>query len=444
MMTRRPLLFALLCCALWAASVLTSSVFRDSRSAHSLLRTRRANSFLEELKPGNLERECVEEVCDFEEAREIFITREATLEFWTVYTDGNQCHTNLCDHGACVDLFQAYACRCEPGYEGRYCNQPQTYTNCSVDNGGCDHNCEESEDSQSRSCSCVDGYTLQEDHHSCAATSRSSCGQLLISRSSYSEPQEKVGLQPWVVGGEVGKKGESPWQVMVLNPRGQLHCGGVLIDQSWVLTAAHCLDKVRVVRVRLGDYERIRTEHTEVLLRVARAFKHPRYNSRNMDNDIALLRLESPAPLSNYILPVCLPRSDTARRVLHRNGTMTVVTGWGKEDVDSPRYSSTLNFIKIPLVERAACSRIMTNNISENVLCAGVLGKPYDACEGDSGGPMVTLHRGTWFLVGLVSWGEEGCGRENKLGIYTKVANYNEWMEQVRREWDQRLHPHAG
>lgn len=441
-MKPRPLLFALLCCALWTASVLSLSVFRDARSAHSLLRTRRANSFLEELKPASLERECVEEVCDFEEAREIFLTREATLEFWTVYTDGNQCRSNLCVHGACVDQFQSYACRCEPGYEGRYCNNSQTFTNCSVDNGGCDHNCDENDDAQSRRCSCLEGYTLQEDHRKCAPTSFSSCGQLLISRSSYSKPV--VGLMPWVVGGEVGKKGESPWQVMVLNARGRLHCGGVLIDPSWVLTAAHCLDKVIRFRVKLGDYERLREEESEVLLRVVSSFKHPQYNIRTMDNDIALLRLESPAPITNYILPVCLPRRDMAQRVLHRNGTQTVVTGWGKVDVDSPRYSSTLNVIKIPLVERATCSRFMTNNISENVLCAGVLGKPYDACEGDSGGPMVTLYRDTWFLVGLVSWGEDGCGREDKLGIYTKVSNYNEWIAQVMVAWDQTHHPHAG
>ncbi|XP_072298007.1 vitamin K-dependent protein C [Eucyclogobius newberryi] len=437
-MMPRLLLYVLLSCSIWTVSVLSLSVFSDARSAHSLLRTRRANSFLEELKPANLERECVEEKCDFEEAREIFLTRESTLEFWTVYTDGNQCRSNLCVHGTCVDLFRAYACRCDSGFEGFYCDQPQTNSNCSVDNGGCDHNCDESEDGMSRRCSCVDGYRLQEDHKKCKPTGRSSCGQLLISRSSYSE--RVTGLQPWVIGGEVGKKGESPWQVMVLNARGMMHCGGVLIDQNWVLTAAHCLDKIHRFRVRLGDYERLRDENSEVVLRVVKAFKHPKYDSNTVAHDIALLRLEGPASLSNYILPVCLPRPDMAQRVLHRNGTLTVVTGWGKEDIRSSRHSTTLNVIKIPLVERSVCSQFMSNNITENVLCAGVLGKPYDACEGDSGGPMVTLYRDTWFLVGLVSWGEEGCGREDKLGVYTKVSNYKQWMDEVRQEWERTHH----
>lgn len=168
-------------------------------------------------------------------------------------------------------------------------------------------------------------------------------------------------------------------------------------------------------------------------LKVIKTFKHPEYNSQTVDNDIALLRLETPAPLSEYIVPVCLPGRKLAEQVLHQNGTMTVVTGWGKED--SMQFSSALNVIKVPLVDRSICSQHMLNNISNNMLCAGILGKKMDACEGDSGGPMVTLYRDTWFLVGLVSWGE-GCRNVEKLGIYTKVANYMDWINKIREEWE--------
>ncbi|XP_058483384.1 vitamin K-dependent protein C [Solea solea] len=432
-MSRQLVCVCFVAVALWSASVLSVSVFSDSSHAHMLLRSRRANSFLEELKPASMERECVEEKCDFEEAQEIFHTREATLEFWTVYTDGNQCNSNMCVHGSCVDLYQAFACRCHHGYEGRYCNHVVTATNCSVDNGGCDHECVDSKDGGTRSCSCVSGYKLHDNSRNCLPKGPSSCGQLLIGRSSYTKQMD--GLLPWMVGGEVGKKGESPWQVLLLNARGLFHCGGVLISESWVLTAAHCLDTSLRFKVRLGDYERFRDEGTEVTLKVIRTFKHPDYNVRTVDNDIALLRLETPAPLSEYIVPACLPGRDMAERVLHLNGTVTVVTGWGKEDLDESKFSSALNVIKVPLVSHSVCSQHMSNNISDNVLCAGILGQRKDACEGDSGGPMVTLYRDTWFLVGLVSWGE-GCGREDKLGIYTKVSNYNTWIQKVRDDWD--------
>uniref|UniRef100_A0A8C2X179 Vitamin K-dependent protein C n=1 Tax=Cyclopterus lumpus TaxID=8103 RepID=A0A8C2X179_CYCLU len=413
-------------------------VFSNPPEAHMLLRSRRANSFLEELKPASMERECVEERCDFEEAREIFRTREATLEFWTVYTDGNQCLSSVCVHGFCVDQYQDYACRCNHGYEGKYCDQPLTDTNCSLDNGGCDHECWESEDGLGRSCSCLGGFKLHADSKRCEPKGLSSCGRLLINRSSFTKPRD--GLLPWMVGGEVGKKGESPWQALLLDARGSFHCGGVLIDENWVLTAAHCLENNFRFRVRLGDYERHRDEGTEVTLKVIRTFKHPHYESRTVDNDIALMRLETPAPFSQYVVPACLPGRDMAERVLHLNGTLTVVTGWGKQGMDDTTFSSALNVIRVPLVDRGLCSRQMTNNISDNVLCAGVLGQRTDACEGDSGGPMVALYRDTWFLVGLVSWGE-GCGRGDKLGVYTKVSNYNEWIRGVQEDWDKGHNP---
>lgn len=168
---------------------------------------------------------------------------------------------------------------------------------------------------------------------------------------------------------------------------------------------------------------------------MAQTFKHPQYNRKTADNDISLLRLETPAPLSDYVVPICLPGRHLAQRVLHRNGTMSVVSGWGKEDRQSSRFTSALNVIKIPLVDSDLCRRQMSHNITGNMLCAGIIGQKLDACEGDSGGPMVTLYKDTWFLVGLVSWGE-GCGDLDKLGVYTKVSNYIDWINKVREDWD--------
>ncbi|KAJ8357853.1 hypothetical protein SKAU_G00206470 [Synaphobranchus kaupii] len=418
--------------ALWSTRVIGMSVFYSGPQANAVLRTKRANSFLEELKPASKERECVEEVCDFEEACEIFQTREATIEFWTVYTDGNQCEKNPCVNGTCVDQFQSYACKCNPGFEGRNCDQSSTASNCTLDNGDCDHVCREREDGKSRFCSCLPGYRLQDDSRTCLPSEVYACGQLVAPRVSDNKP--KVGLQPWLVGGEVGKKGESPWQVLVLNELGRFHCGGVLIDQYWVLTAAHCLEKSTRFSVRLGDYERFKFEGTEMTIPVEEAISHPNYNTDTVDNDIALLRLHQPTHYSQYIVPVCLPDRALAEQVLHRNGTRTIVTGWGKQDELKKHYTSALSFISIPLVGHAQCARSMENNVTQNVLCAGKLGQREDACEGDSGGPMVTRHRGTWYVIGLVSWGE-GCGRREKLGIYTKVSNYMEWIDSVRSGW---------
>lgn len=184
-----------------------------------------------------------------------------------------------------------------------------------------------------------------------------------------------------------------------------------------------------------GDYDRFRIEGSEITLSVKQSIAHPQYNPLTVDNDIALLRLATPAKFSTYILPACLPSKNLAERMLHRNGTVTVVTGWGKDNETSHHFGSTLNFIEIPIIDNKECSRHMMNNLTQNMLCGGVMGQIKDACEGDSGGPMMTLFHDTWFLVGLVSWGE-GCGQKDKLGIYTKVSSYLDWIDNVRQGWD--------
>ncbi|XP_051983917.1 vitamin K-dependent protein C-like isoform X2 [Xyrauchen texanus] len=417
----------------WSARALCKTVFSSSQKAHMLLRSRRAYAFMEEIKPPSLERECKEEMCSFEEAREIFKTREATLEFWTVYTDGDQCASTPCVNGKCVDLLQDYSCYCNPGFEGKHCDLRSTVTNCSVKNGDCDHECHEKEDGLGRRCSCIKGYQLQDDSKKCTPINKDSCGQIRIAKSFYKK-KPMTGLQPWLVGGTVGKKGESPWQALILNHEIMLHCGGVLIDENWVLTAAHCLESSTRLTVRLGDYDRFKIEGTELVFTVKQAIVHPQYNHLTVDNDIALLQLSRPATFSTYILPACLPSRDLAERVLHRNGTMTVVTGWGKKNETAKHFISTLNFIDIPIMDSKVCSNYMINNLTQNMLCGGVLGQIKDSCEGDSGGPMMTMYHDTWFLIGLVSWGE-GCGQKNKLGIYTKVSSFVDWIDSVRQKW---------
>ncbi|KAL7842053.1 hypothetical protein SRHO_G00237420 [Serrasalmus rhombeus] len=396
-----------------------------------LLRTKRANSFLEEFKPPSLERECVEERCDFEEAREIFQTRESTLEFWTRYVDGNQCVPNPCENGRCVDQYQSYICDCFLGFEGNSviyfmsifaeCGseciiemvglpsddplRPSETTsfNCSVNNGDCNQDCLERKDKT---------------------------GRFLWLHSRIPTPRKRQKLYSQK---SRFMRTDFDCQALILNAKGKFHCGGVLIDESWILTAAHCLETSLRFSVRLGDYLRFKKEDSEVTIPVSKIVSHPKYNPVTVDNDIALLRLATPVKFTNYILPACLPSRSLAERVLHLNGTQTVVTGWGKQNETATHYSSALGFINIPLVDHAECTRHMVNNLTQNVLCAGIIGKVRDACEGDSGGPMMTQYHNTWFLIGLVSWGE-GCGHTDKLGIYTKVSNYLEWIDSVRKE----------
>ncbi|MBN3314672.1 FA9 factor, partial [Atractosteus spatula] len=348
-----------------------------------ILRQKRANSFLEEIKPGNLERECMEETCNYEEAREIFETDDATLKFWMKYVDGDQCVPNNCVNGTCIDQIGSYTCLCHPGFEGRHCDffMPMLCsavfaTNCSEDNGGCDHSCQESGNGTSRGCGCLPGYTLADDGRSCQPSVLFACGKIAVNRTSHIRGYRPLtGLKPYVVGGEKGKKGHSPWQVLLINAQGKFHCGGVLIDNSWVLTAAHCLEKGSRYHVRLGDYERYRDEQTEVTVEISQFITHPHYNRLTLDNDIALMRLSRPVPYSRYIVPACLPPKGLAERVLLLNGTRVVVSGWGREKEGSSKSSSALRFIDIPLAPLSQCAEVMSQSPTENMLCAGELGK---------------------------------------------------------------------
>ncbi|KAM4858985.1 LOW QUALITY PROTEIN: vitamin K-dependent protein C [Thomomys bottae] len=458
------------------------SVFSSSERAHQVLRIqKRSNSFLEEVRPGNLERECVEEVCDFEEAKEIFQDVDATLIFWTKYYDGDQCEappldhpcdSACCEHGECMDGMGRFSCNCSEGWEGSFCQHGEgggrgrgaegghspapragahlrpscraeaLFSHCEVDNGGCAHFCQE--EAGGRRCSCAPGYKLAHDQRHCKPTVSFPCGKLgkrIEKKRSHAkrDTEQEDLLDPRIVNGTLTKQGDSPWQVILLDSKKKLACGGVLIHTSWVLTAAHCMDESRKLTVRLGEYDLRRRDKWEVDLDIKEILIHPNYTRRTSDNDIALIHLAQPVSLSKTIVPICLPDSGLAERELTRAGQETIVTGWGyqngqEKDVKRNR-TFILTFIKIPVAPRNECIQAMRNMVSENMLCAGILGDRRDACDGDSGGPMVALSRGTWFLVGLVSWGE-GCGLLNNYGVYTKVSRYLDWIHSHIRDKD--------
>ncbi|XP_064238929.1 vitamin K-dependent protein C isoform X2 [Aotus nancymaae] len=310
-----------------------------------------------------------------------------------------------------------------------------SFLNCSLDNGGCTHYCLEEEGG--RRCSCALGYQLGDDHLQCEPAVKFPCGRLwkrMEKKRTHlkrdTEDQEDQ-VDPRLIDGKLTRRGDSPWQVVLLDSQKKLACGAVLIHPSWVLTAAHCLEDPRKLLVRLGEYDLRRWERWELDLDIEEVLVHPNYSKSTTDNDIALVRLAQPATLSQTIVPVCLPDSGLAERELTQAGQETIVTGWGYQSSreKDPKRNRTfiLNFIKIPVVPRNECSKVMSNMVSENMLCAGVLGDRRDACDGDSGGPMVASFRGTWFLVGLVSWGE-GCGLLHNYGVYTKVSRYLDWI----------------
>uniref|UniRef100_G3U880 Hepsin n=1 Tax=Loxodonta africana TaxID=9785 RepID=G3U880_LOXAF len=148
-------------------------------------------------------------------------------------------------------------------------------------------------------------------------------------------------------------------------------------------------------------------------------------------NDIALVHLSSPLPLTEYIQPVCLPAAGQALV----DGKLCTVTGWGNTQYYG-QQAGVLQEARVPIISNDVCNGpdFYGNQIKPKMFCAGYLEGGIDACQGDSGGPFVcedSISRTPrWRLCGIVSWGT-GCALAQKPGVYTKVSDFREWIFQA-------------
>ncbi|XP_025602997.2 proclotting enzyme-like [Athalia rosae] len=233
--------------------------------------------------------------------------------------------------------------------------------------------------------------------------------------------------QKRIVGGHSTEVGEWPWMAALFN-KGQQFCGGSLIDDTHILTAAHCVAQmsswdVAGLTVRLGDYNiRTSTEVRHLERRVRRIVRHRGFDTRTLYNDVAILTLDKPVPFTEQIRPVCLPTGSQ----LYTGKTATVI-GWGSLRESGPQ-PAVLQEVSIPVWTNSECrskyGAAAPGGIIESFLCAGRAAM--DSCSGDSGGPLM-VNDGRWTQVGIVSWGI-GCGKGQYPGVYTRVTHFLPWI----------------
>ncbi|KAM5151670.1 transmembrane protease serine 9-like [Mantella aurantiaca] len=239
-----------------------------------------------------------------------------------------------------------------------------------------------------------------------------------------------------IMGGQNAQPGQWPWQVSLRNS-GSHFCGGSLISESWVVSAAHCIRSTvttSTLTVHLGCYQISNPNSHEISVGVKTIIKNPLFTDVGSLGDVSLIQLKTPVNYTAYILPVCLPTAS----VDFPMGQYCWVTGWGNirygVSLPSPQ---TLQEAQIPLIDTQTCDSLYHIEsgvvssvpiILSDMICGGYKAGETDSCQGDSGGPLVCSQGGQWFLAGLVSWGE-GCGMVNRPGVYTRLTAYQDWIK---------------
>ncbi|KAJ8390627.1 hypothetical protein AAFF_G00102330 [Aldrovandia affinis] len=235
-----------------------------------------------------------------------------------------------------------------------------------------------------------------------------------------------------VVGGSDAQEGAWPWMVS-LHWRGRHVCGASLIDREWLITAAHC---VYGKNMHLSYWEALlglhsqhgpESPHTQTK-RVDRIIFNKIYNRRTKDGDIAMMHLDTPANLTDYIQPICLPDKDEQ----FESGRKCFIAGWGTV-AEQGSVANVLQEAAVPLVSHALCQEQLPEyNITSRMVCAGYPEGGVDSCQGDSGGPLMCQHDGHWVLAGVTSFGV-GCARPQRPGVYALVSHFTDWVAEVRR-----------
>ncbi|XP_072742797.1 uncharacterized protein Flz isoform X2 [Anoplolepis gracilipes] len=272
----------------------------------------------------------------------------------------------------------------------------------------------------------------------------SSTSESSDAETNQPEFRTRCGIRPLVsrvgkiVGGKGAQFGEWPWQVLVreatwLGLFTKNKCGGVLITDKYVITAAHCQPGFLASLVAVfgefdisGELESKRS----ITKNVRRVIVNRGYDPATFENDLALLELESPVQFDDHIVPICMPEDG-----IDFTGRMATVTGWGRLKYNGG-VPSVLQEVQVPIMENAVCQEMFQTGghsklILESFLCAGYANGQKDSCEGDSGGPLVMERPdGRWFLVGTVSHGIK-CASPYLPGVYMRTTYFKPWLHSI-------------
>ncbi|XP_012323578.1 cathepsin G [Aotus nancymaae] len=227
-----------------------------------------------------------------------------------------------------------------------------------------------------------------------------------------------------IIGGRETRPHSRPYMafLQIQSQGDRTNCGGFLVREDFVLTAAHCWGSS--INVILGAHNVRRQERTQQHVPVRRAIRHPQYDPQNFQNDIMLLQLSRRIRRNRNVSPVALPR--TPERLSPR--TLCTVAGWGL--VSQTRRTDRLREVQMRVQRDEQCLRIYGAYDRRTQLCVGDPRERKTAFRGDSGGPLVCNNA----AHGIVSYGRQTA---TPPAVFTRVASFLSWIRRTMRRLEQ-------
>lgn len=229
------------------------------------------------------------------------------------------------------------------------------------------------------------------------------------------------GHQHRITNGIVASRGQFPWQVNIITDN-TWYCGGSVISNDWVLTAAHCGGLVYTVR--FGANRLDSDEFGALIGQSTESILHADFDDVNLYNDIALIRVA--IGYTDFIKPVKLPCRNPNPPDFA--GVTARVSGWGQTSDAVAGVTAVLNYVDLSVITNAQCATVFGSYVISSTLCVSTL-DGHSTCNGDSGGPLVTEIDGAYTQIGVVSFAAAaGCELEYPAG-FARVTSYLDWIE---------------